>query len=293
MALYQKVIAEEPTYASAFEGLASSRLDAFRQSGDRGSLALAKQAARAAADVDPLIWKPLFALASMEWFDGNLAGAIAASEEALQRDENEYVLGNLGTFYVCSGAFEQARTAYLRAQELAPRSYVGDEMLGSVYYFLGDYDQAIRLRRRAIESIGDGNPEIHEMWANLGDAYRHNGDTEGAVDAYVKAVEIAERDYLRGTAPVADRAARAYYYTALRTLQPDRVPTAIDRDIAAQLDDIADGLTEATAHRRMAQIWLLRGRRDKAREAMERAVATCPGYAALPDLAALQAEDGS
>ncbi len=285
--LYRELTAREPMLATAFEGLAATLLEAYRQSGDVAQLAAAKRAARAAAELDPLIWKPLFSLATMEWLDGHLEAAIAVSEQARARSENEYVLGNLGSFYACSGDFERARQAYLRARELAPQSYVGDEFLGSVYYFLGDYERSIRLRRRAIAAIGEGAPEIHQMWGNLGDAYRSNGEVEAAVDAYLRAVEIAERDHLRGTAPATDRVARAYYYAVLRELAPERVPAVVDRELDAQLEDLAAGVADPTAHRRMAQIWLLRGAPEKAREARDRAAAICPGYIALPELAAL------
>lgn len=285
--LHRALTAREPMLAAAFEALAATLLEAYRQSGDAAELAEAKRAARTAAELDPLIWKPLFSLATMEWLEGHLEAAIAVSEQARARSENEYVLGNLGSFYACSGDFERARQAYLRARELAPASYVGDEFLGSVYYFLGDYERAIRLRRRAIAAIGEGAPEIHQMWGNLGDAYRSNGDVEAAVDAYLRAVEIAERDHLRGTAPAADRVARAYYYAVLRDLAPERVPAAVERELDGQLEELAAGLADPTAHRRMAQIWLLRGAPEKAREARDRAAAVCPGYTALPELAAL------
>lgn len=284
IALYQEVIAASPAHTPALEGLSASYLDAYREQGEHALLERAMAAARRAADTDPTIWKPLFSLASMQWFDGNLTGAIAASEEALGRDENEYVLANLGTFYVCAGAFEQARDVYLRARELAPGSYVGDEFLGMVYYFLGDYGESVRLRERAIASIGDGNPEIHEMWGHLGDAYRAQGNTAAAIDAYERAAAIAERDHLRGTIPTADQAARAYYYTVLQALDPGNVPQRVQRQIDAQLAEIEAAQVEATAHRRMAQIWLLRGDRARARRALTRATQTCPGYARLPDL---------
>lgn len=111
-------------------GLAASKLEAYRVSGDREQLLEAKSAAKTAADVDPYVWKPLFSLATMEWFDGDVQGAIRASEAALARDENEYVLANLGSFYFCDGALDNARDAYSRARELNPQSYVGDEFLG-------------------------------------------------------------------------------------------------------------------------------------------------------------------
>ncbi len=34
------------------------------------------------------------------------------------------MLANLGSFYLCDGAFEKARDAYKRARDLAPQSYV-------------------------------------------------------------------------------------------------------------------------------------------------------------------------
>jgi tetratricopeptide (TPR) repeat protein len=253
-------------------------------------LTAAKVAAQRAANIDPFVWKPLFALATMEWFDGNIAAAIAASEAAIARDENEFILANLGTFYLCDGAIDEAREAYSRARELDPGSYVGDEFLGMAYYFLGDFDRSVTLRRRAIEAVAAGQPEIHEMWGNLGDSYRQAGEHDEAVAAYRRAAEIAERDHLRGTAPVSDRAARAYYYTMLASLDPDAVPGDIARMIDDEIDAVAAELSSATALRRMAQTYLERGNLDKARETLARATDTCRGYASYPDIVVLRSD---
>jgi tetratricopeptide (TPR) repeat protein len=284
IALYERTIEAVPKDAAALAGLAASLLTAFRQSGEHEYLVRAMETARRAADVDPVVWKPLFALGTMEWFDGNVTGAIAASEAARARDENEFVLANLGSFYLCDGAFELALDAYQRAKEIAPQSYVGDEFLGMAYYFLGDFEQSALLRRRAIDAVAGGAPEIHEMWGNLGDSHRQTGDTAAAVDAYLRAAEIAERDYLRGNAPVADRAARAYYYTVLQQLDADKVSADIVSSINDELDEIAGQLSVASAHRRMAQTYLLRGETGKAKAALAKATASCSGYGRLPDL---------
>ena len=287
IALYEKTIEAHPKDAAALNGLASSLLYAYRESGDDERLMQAKAAAQRAANVDPYVWKPLFALATMEWFDGNVSGAIAASEQALARHENEYVLGNLGSFYLCDGALEKARDAYSRARELNPQSYVGDEFLGQAHYFLGNFELSAELRQKAIDSIAAGNPEIHEMWGNLGDSYRQAGDKDKAIAAYVRAAEIAERDYLRGTVPVDDQAARAYYYTMLAALDADAVPASVLRVIDDEIDTIAGQLVSASALRRMAQTYLQRGEAQKARATLDRAIASCKGYAQLPDLAPL------
>ncbi len=288
IALYERTIASHPKDAAALEGLASSRLHEFRASGDRELLLEAKAAARQAADVDPYVWKPLFSLGTMEWFDGDVSAAIEATESALARHENEYVLANLGSFYLCDGALGKARDAYARARDLNPQSYVGGEFLGQAHYFLGNFELSAELRQKAIDSVSSGNPEIHEMWGNLGDSYRQSGDRGKAIRAYMRAAEIAERDHLRGNTPVGDQAARAYYYTMLAALDPGAVPDSVLLNIDDEIDAIAAELVSASSLRRMAQTYLQRGEIDKARAALDRATATCKGYALLPDLTALR-----
>ncbi|MBX3696042.1 MAG: tetratricopeptide repeat protein [Steroidobacteraceae bacterium] len=287
IASYRQVIAKHPHDSWALNGLAASLLQAYQQHGRPELLDQATEAARTAAEIDPHVWKPLFSLASIRWFAGDVRGAIAASEAALRRDQNEYVLANLGSFYLCGGQYEQALETYLLARQASPQSYVGDEFLGMAYYYLGEFVKSVQLRRRAIDTIASGEPEIHQMWGNLADSYRQAGDADAAADAYVHAAEIVERDILRGTASRADQASRVYYYTILRELAPDKVPDTVDRQIAAELDDIAQSLDEPTAHLRMAQTWWHRGASDEARAALSRATATCPGYAGHPDLAQL------
>ena len=285
--LYNRIIDNDPGNSSALSGLASSLLAAFRQEGNVADLLKAKEAARGAAEADPFTWRPLWTLATMEWFDGNVEGAISASESALARDENENILGNLGTFYLCQGYFEKARGAYQRAREVSPASYVGDEFLGQAHYFLGNYELSASLRQKAIDTIATGAPEIHEMWGNLGDSYRQSDESEAAVKAYQRAAEIAERDHLRGTAPNTDRVARAYYYTMISSLNSDLVPESVTQGIRSELDEIEDNLTDTNARRRMAVIWLEYGEVDKARISIRPVVEKCPGYANLPDLAVL------
>lgn len=287
IALYERTVANNPKDSAALAGLAASQLEAYRETGDHEHLVVAKATARRAAEVDPFVWKPLFSLATMEWFDGNVVGAIKASEAARARDENEYVLANLGSFYLCDGNLENAREAYARARDLNPNSYVGDEFLGQAHYFLGNFRISAELRQKAIDSVSNGNPEIHEMWGNLADSYRQSGDKKKSISAYMRAAEIAERDYLRGTAPVADQAARAYYYTMLAMLDPETVPGSVLRTIDDEIDGIAEKLVSATGLRRMAQTYFVRGEIDKARATTQRATESCPGYAKYPDLSGL------
>ena len=285
--LYVRLVDEYPDYPSIFAGWSAGLLDLFRHTGNKELLAQAKSAARKAGELDGEIWKPFFNLGLMEWFDGDVHAAISANLEGLERHENEKLLANLGTLQACVGEFAQARDAYLKAQELAPHSYVGNEFLGMIYYLLGDYEESIRLRKRALESVGVGAPEIHEMWGQLADALRHNGDNEEAIETYRRAAEIAERDHTRGTLPIANEAARAYYYIAMQSIDAESVNTNIVHRIVSQLDSISASQVETTAHRRMAQAWLLLGQLDKARASLEKATVQCPGYRRAAEFAFL------
>jgi tetratricopeptide (TPR) repeat protein len=283
------LLAERPGDGAALLGLALTLLQAYRSEGDAELVDAARTAARQATELEPGFWKPPFWLASLAYFAGDLPDAIAAAEEALARDENEYVLANLGTFYFCAEQLEDARGAYERAKAIAPQSYVGDEFLGMLYYLLGDYPSATQLREQAIERLNSGGqPEIHEMWGNLGDAYFRSGRREEAAQAFRRAVEIAERDVLQGIETPADRASRAYYYSQLADLVPDSLPADIESRVQADLlAALEDPLDPGTAVR-VATAWVRYERPELAMRAFEQAIGRCRGYAHTPGLDSLR-----
>ena len=76
----------------------------------------------------------------------------------------------------------------------------------------------------------------------------------------------------------------------LAALEPGSVPDSVLNNIDDEIDAIAAQLISASALRRMAQTYLQRGELDKAQAALDRATASCRGYAKLPDLAALTSD---
>jgi len=291
IAVYEDVLGTHPYNAHVLAGFAFTLLQQFRKTGDNHLLENALQAAGRSAEVDPAYWKPPFFQANMHYFAGDVVAALAAAERALARDENEMVLANVGTLRFCHGDVEGARAAYQRAAELAPHSYVGDEFMGMVHYYLGEFDEAVRLRARAIESIAAGRPEMHQMWGNLADAQRHAGDSEAAAASYLGAIEIVERDLLRGTAADADRAARAWYYTALAELRPDAVVKEALDGIASDLGMLDVDTLDPTAFLRLAQTWARMRQLDNAMNALDRATSICRVYRNAPDLISLTTGD--
>ncbi len=284
---FEQIVEREPDNAVALVGLASTLLQSFRQNGEKAQLNRAIAMSKRSVEANPESSRAYNTLLNLQWFAGNIKAAIDAAENSIKFEENELALVNLGTLYLCSGSLEKARSTYERAVAIAPESYIGREFLGQAMYFLGDFATSADLRRKAIESITDGVPEIHEMWGNLGDSYRQTGNTAGAIGAYVQASRIAERDHLRGNAAIADRASRAYYYTMLRSLDHDTVSDDVYNAMLQELDEISAKVTETSALRRLAQTWLQLGQRQKAQDTLSKVTATCPGYAMMPDLTEL------
>lgn len=287
--LLDTLLADDPDDAAALVGLVASLLALYRGDGDAAHLDRATAAAEHGSAVDPGFWKPPFWQAILAYYAGDLDRAIAAAEEARRRDENEYVLANLGTFYFCAEQLELARGAYERAREVAPQSYVGEEFLGLLYYLGGDYETAAELRSAAIARLASvGEPEIHEMWGNLADAYLGLGRHEDAVEAFQRAVEISERDVLQGIESPTDRASRAYYYSRLMELAPERMPADTEARVKAELLEVLEHPLDPGAALRVARAWMQYGRQELALRAFQHAVERCGGYAAMPGLDSLR-----
>jgi len=289
IALYRRLVAREPDDMEATLGLAAAKFAMYQRSGDATWREPALEAARRAAALTPDFWKPHLWLGVYEHSAGSVDRAIDALARAAELDPgNEYVVANLGTMYFCRGDFTQARDLYLRAQQAAPAHYAGTEMLGMLYYFLGDFRESARLRQAALDlARGNSDAEIHQMWGGLADSLRQSGQTEPAVDAYRRAIEIIERDFLMGNATTGDKASRAYYYTVLLSLAPQLMPRAVEASLERDLKEALSATTESYALLRLAQTGLMRNDEELARAALEKATERCKCYLQYPDLAPL------
>lgn len=279
----------EPDDMEIVLALANVEFELQRRTGEAQWVDAALEHAREATRITPDFWKPYMWLGIYESGMGTLDGAIAALQRAYElHTSNEYVTTNLGTMYFCRGDFAAARDLYVKAREMAPASYAGTEFLGLVYYYLKDFAESARLRQSALDMArAGGNAEIHQIWGALADSYRHAGQPQKAIDAYVQALDIVERDFLMGNGTTGDKAARAYYYLMLTSLDPKRPPKAVLASLERDLEQAYEESTEPTALLRVTQAWLLEKQVAKARRALAKAVQRCPCYGSYPDVEVL------
>jgi len=120
----------------------------------------------------------------------------------------------LGTASLASGQLDTAIAAFREVVRREPSGEAYSHM-GAGYYYLGRYQAAIRMHRRAAEMT----PLEHQVWGDIGDTYTQMGDQiQEAEDAYYRARDLAES--AQQIAPNDPRIAvsLAYYCAALKDL---------------------------------------------------------------------------
>jgi tetratricopeptide (TPR) repeat protein len=130
---------------------------------------------------------------------------------------------DLGYALFTAGRHEQAAKAFEQVVALQPDSYIGFQQLGTIYQSLGDsrkaidaYERSIAIRpsfgvysnlgvlhhmardyQRAIDAyqLAIGlRPNAAVLYRNLGDSFTRAGRSEEGRTAYLKAVQLAEKD---------------------------------------------------------------------------------------------------
>lgn len=95
---------------------------------------------------------------------------------------------NLGAALTLSGQFDEAAAAYERSIALL-ETPAADSNLGLIYYYRGDFDNAIPFLQKAV----DLSPSDYLAWSNLGDALSFSATPSRADAAFTRAEELAER----------------------------------------------------------------------------------------------------
>ena len=177
----QQAVASHPKPAEAYMELGHS----FRQAGE---MAAAEEAFRAATVLDPSDWRNWNQLGVILTDQGNLPEAEEAYEEAraVARGDNMWPLANLVAVRVLQGKFKEAiQTVTLPADQLTDSSIASN--LGTAHYYLGQYQEAEPLYRRAVEL----EPDDPVYFGNLGDVLAVLGKSDEALEAYRRAVPLA------------------------------------------------------------------------------------------------------
>ena len=285
--LYQNILNKRPDNINAISGISSVYLEFFRQNSKKHPDAASKmiQFAEKSVQIDPDYWQYHSSLGLLYYFTGNISEAIHSFEISAKQHPNESAYANIGSLYKCRGNIDKAEHYYKLVQNLAPTSYIGDDYLGTVYFYKSDFKQSAFLKQRALDRLSlTGDSGLHQMWGELGDAYRLNNQLSKARDAYLKAIKIVERDTLRGNIATADKVYRYYYYLILTEIDPTHYKkTQPDLNISILKKLLKEGM-DSGAYASLAHSFYIQQKPLLAKKALNYALQKCPLYVQSPDL---------
>jgi TolB-like protein/DNA-binding winged helix-turn-helix (wHTH) protein/Tfp pilus assembly protein PilF len=236
---YQQAVAQDPTFAPAYAGLAQ----AYFVLGDWGCLpreeafSKSKAAALKALELDPTSGPAHAWLGTLAYFhDWDWNNADKEYSKAVDLDPN-YAPAHLlyAVFLVSMGRQARGLGEMRMAQKLDPTAELTNMVSVHILYLARQYDQAIEQAKNALEFY----PDSWGTYFWLGAAYERKGMYDQAIQAYLKSRS------LQGTTPDSLKLfRRAYQKEGIRgywkrerdTLQVDSLEMCSIRSIYAQFD---------------------------------------------------------
>jgi tetratricopeptide (TPR) repeat protein len=269
----QKAIALDPHSAEAYGALA----EVYETDGRTGD---ALTAVQRAIDLAPDDWRWPVRLGIYYFAAGRLNEAALQLQKGVQlAPQNSIAYYDLGLARMQLGQLDEARSDLEKALSLEqdPDTY---RALGSVLVLQGKYKEAIDMDKKSI----DLRPGDYHTWGNLGGAYLWAGGRELSINAYRKAIELAEGQRLKTPDDPSLLVELADDYASAG--QIDRSEVLLRKALALSPDD-------PNVNYRAGETYEIMGRRAAAIPLIVKALAV--GYHATefqrsPELAALRSD---
>jgi TolB-like protein/tetratricopeptide (TPR) repeat protein len=184
VAIYQALVTRNPQDADGHIGLGQAHAVG-------GQFEAAERSFRAAVQVEPAFWGAFNALGGYLFSRGRIDEAIDAYREVSElAPSSASAYNNLGAALQMKGDLRGAAEAYRRSLAIEPaRSAYSN--LGTVHYFLGEFDEAVANYERATALAG----QDQSLWGNLADAaWQIPGRREEAIGHYRQAIRLGLRE---------------------------------------------------------------------------------------------------
>jgi TolB-like protein/Flp pilus assembly protein TadD len=239
---YRRSLELDPDSVEAQLGLGTSLKS-------KGDVEAADRAYREAIRLRSRYWRVYDAYGGFLFEQGRWPAAIAQYRRGVElAPQNAQLLSNLGGALFLSGDFNGAADAFRRSVDVAPTS-VGYSNTGTNYYYAARYGDAVAMFEQATRLA----PEDHQLWGNLGDAYRRTpGQSDLATGAYANAAELA-RGALRVNPDSATTRTQLAYYL-IRQGETAQAATELATAGPAPADDLYSHYYAALVYKELGDL---------------------------------------
>ncbi|MGQ0505402.1 MAG: tetratricopeptide repeat protein [Myxococcaceae bacterium] len=178
----------------------------------------------------PDILSPYNNLALALWAEGDLQGAINASQQALKRaPDNVHALANLTRFLVVSGDAEGARSIAQRLEQSKAQAADRGMKLCEAFSFLGDDMKVLQSFERSAKEVGSMLPSFQSlMWHWAAASAARLGDNNAARKHWARALAISpSNEAVRSLLESLDAAPEArelpWHHSVIKWISPSRL----------------------------------------------------------------------
>jgi eukaryotic-like serine/threonine-protein kinase len=179
---FQQAVQLDPVNDQAYRHLA----EAYQ---NLNQLDKAEETFKRSISVRPDYWRGYNALGVFYFGQAEYDKAQAMFEKAVTLKPNNYSdYSNLGAVLLYEGKDQEATQAFEKSTAIRP-TYPAYENLGVAYSRLRKFDQAARTTQEALK-LDDSD---YQTWGNLGDFYYYGSNKSAAMEAYKKAISMAEQ----------------------------------------------------------------------------------------------------
>ena len=197
---FHQAIEKDPSYALAYAGIADSYnlLSAYGVLPPKESVAVAKQAATRALELDPDVAEGLEAMAHVKMlYDWDWAGAEALFQRAIHLNPNYALAHQRYAIQLATlGRLKESTAEIRRAQEIDPLSLIINTDAAMILFLKGSYQEAIEQCYKTLEL----DPNFSVAHFTLGLSFEQLGQFDEAIESYGRGVSLSgDRSFL--TAP--------------------------------------------------------------------------------------------
>ncbi len=183
---FEQAITNDPNYALAYVGLADSYMTladwVYLQPKEAYSKAI--EAATRALEIDDLLAEAHNSIAMIKYmYEYDWVNAEKEFKQALSLNPNYAAARQeYAEYLTCLGRFDEALKEVKKAQTLYPLSLMFHAIEAYVFYFGGDFDEAIEKCKKTLEMDTNFRPALIYM----GRSYREKGFYENALEEFQK-----------------------------------------------------------------------------------------------------------
>ncbi len=214
---FRIAINTNPNFYEAYSGLSDALFSLNRL--DEAGLVLQQL-----LELQPGYWRSWHKMGAYYYRQGEDAKALPYFAQVTElTPDNAPGWNNLGAVRYMLGDLAGAATAWQRGIEIEPTQSMYAN-LGTMYYYLGRFQDSVEMQREAIELA----PDDFRLWGRMAAAYGRMSDREAeANSAYRKAISLAEQ--VVGVNPNEADALKNLALFYAHTGQAERASSAIER----------------------------------------------------------------